>query len=58
MIKITISKTELKKAYTGGDASHSQKLTSEDESEICADVLLLKIMLENNSSTNNPKEAA
>ena len=50
MLTINISKTELKKAFFGGHASFSQEITAEGKSIENAEVILLKIMLENYKS--------
>jgi len=57
MLTITISKAELKKAFSGGDASFSQDFSNDGELIVDPDIVLLKIILENSKSTN-PKEAA
>ena len=57
MLTITISKSDLKKAFFGEEPSLSQELTKDGETIENLDIVLLKIMLEN-YEPKNPKEVA
>ncbi len=49
MLAITIGKSELKRAYFGESVEYAKDYTESDEIEENLDVILLKIMLENNT---------
>ncbi|MCL2409963.1 MAG: hypothetical protein FWC96_10215 [Oscillospiraceae bacterium] len=57
MLTITISKPELKKAFSCGYADYSQELTVDEEPDVNVYAVLLKIILNIFSSANNSKEA-
>ncbi len=49
MLAITIGKAELKKAYFGESVEYAKDYAASDEIEENLDIVLLKIMLENNT---------
>ncbi len=49
MLAITIGKSELKRAYFGESVNYAKDYTDTNEQEENLDIVLLKIMLENNT---------
>ncbi len=49
MLAITIGKSELKRAFFGESVNYAKDYTASDEIKENLDIVLLKIMLENNT---------